>query len=126
MLADREFKVNKTPCRLVEKSSASSELANRLQIWELEKNNQKQFLALAHFPFSKNEQTVSESTLTSCGKVYCYLTAAVLDSYAHKRMVFCADFNINPNLISKYNDRFLDKVPTNNSVLTPLEGSPEF
>ncbi len=122
MLADREFKVKKTPCPLVKKFSVSSELANRLQIWELDKNNQKQFLALAHFPFSRNEQAVSESALTAYGKVYCYLTAAILDSYAFNRLVFCADFNINPNLV-KYKNRFLDKVPTNNSVLTPPEGS---
>ena len=123
MLADQNYKVNKVTCQQAENCEVKEKIANRFQIWELEQNKQKRYLALAHFPFSGDEHATSKSDLSTHGKIYCYLTAAVLHQYANDSMVFCADFNINPYLISDYNDRYLDKVPHNNSALSLLEGN---
>ena len=38
-------------------------------------------------------------------------------THADEHFTLCADFNFNPYLISHVNDRYIDQIPVNNSIL---------
>ncbi len=119
LLTDNHYKVNKISSSLLENFELFDVLANRFQIWELTAEKQgKKYLSLAHFPFSKDEQKTVKSELSTTGDKYCQLTASILKTYSEMFMVFCADFNINPFLITEYQHRYLDKIPANNSIIS--------
>ncbi|MDI1351503.1 MAG: hypothetical protein PSV35_01845, partial [bacterium] len=46
-----------------------------------------------------------------------------MNRYSNDSLIFCADFNLNPYLISQWQDRILDKVPQNNSMLLTVDGT---
>ncbi len=114
-LMDNSLKVNNLQVKYL-----PEKLMNRFFIWELEKNSQKKYFALAHFPYSGDEKIDSMSKLSKFGKLYSYFTAALLQSYADRSLIFCADFNINPYIVGKYQDRELDKVPFRNSLISSV------
>ncbi len=45
-----------------------------------------------------------------------------MERYSNDSLIFCADFNFNPYLISQWHDRASDKILHNNSILLTLEG----
>ena len=122
MLADQKYKINS----INEITWGSSKhllplllnkLANRFQLWKLVTHNNELYFALAHFPFGEDECITEKTMLSPCGNRYCDLINHVIHQYADKSLIFCADFNFNPYLIHQWEDRALDKIPSNNSVL---------
>lgn len=102
----------------------SSKLANRFQLWRLTRNNQDRYFALAHFPFGGDEYVSEKDSLSDAANGYCGLINDILNKYNNDDLVFCADFNFNPYLINHFNDRALDQITHNNSILiTALDQS---
>lgn len=120
MLADTRNIVTKVPCDSFEDYPT---LANRFQLWKLEQNGKKKYIALAHFPFAGDEHKTEKKTLSSAGHEYCNIINMLIETYSDDNLIFCADFNFNPYLISQWQDRTLDKISHNNSILLTTEGS---
>lgn len=78
--------------------------------------------ALALVPFAGDEYKTEKMTLSFPGQEYCGLINTLMDSYSNDNLIFCADFNFNPYLISQFQDRILDKISNNNSILLTVEG----
>lgn len=95
----------------------AEKLANRFQLWKLSKNGHEEYLALAHFPFGKDESVVERKKLSETSLNYCHFVQHVLNKYANNALYFCADFNFNPYLIKTFSDRDLDKINHHNSVI---------
>jgi hypothetical protein len=117
MLSDSRFAVTK----VYDPIENHPKLANRFQLWKLEQNNESKFLALAHFPFAGDEYKTETMALSVSGKEYCALINKLMESYRNDSLIFCADFNFNPYLISQWQDRALDKISHHNSILLTLE-----
>jgi hypothetical protein len=120
MLADTRYAVAKVQCDSFEDSS---KLANRFQLWKLKQTGKEKYIALAHFPFAGDEYKTEKMTLSAPGQEYCSLINTLMENYGNDSLIFCADFNFNPYLISQWQDRALDKISPNNSILLTLEGS---
>lgn len=120
MLADTRYAVTKVRYDFIE---ASHKLVNRFQLWKLEHTGKEKYIALAHFPFAGDEYKTEKMTLSSSGQEYCGLINTLLKSHSNDSLIFCADFNFNPYLISQWQDRALDKISPNNSILLTLEGA---
>lgn len=120
MLADTRYAVMKVRYNAMEDHP---KLTNRFQLWKLEQACKEKYIALAHFPFAGDEHKTEKMTLSASGMDYCRLINALMDSHSHDSLIFCADFNFNPYLISRWQDRALDKISHNNSILLTLEGA---
>jgi hypothetical protein len=121
MLADQKYTVENESNQIIENCSVSKKLANRLHIWQLSYGDKKKFLALGHFPFGGNESCTEQEKMTTDGKIYCDLITHLLNQYEQETFIFCADFNFNPHLISRWQDRENDKIAPHNSVLLLTE-----
>lgn len=104
MLADSRFAVTKVSYDSIENHP---KLANRFQLWKLEQANEAKYLALAHFPFAGDESKTEKMRLSVPGQEYCGLINTLMEHYNHDSLIFCADFNFNPYLISQWQDRGL-------------------
>ena len=92
-------------------------LANRLQLWQISQGTEIKYLAVAHFPFAGDELKSEKNNLSNEGKDYCELINHILHKYKNEKLIFCADFNLNPYLISEINDRAMDCIANHNSIL---------
>jgi hypothetical protein len=114
MLSNTRYTVTNVQSNFIDKFP---KLANRLQLWKLEEEGKEKYIALAHFPFAGDEYKTEKMTLSADGIAYCLLITSLLERYSHDSFIFCADFNLNPYLINQWNDRALDKISHNNSIL---------
>lgn len=121
MLADKSYKVNEIACDMAEYAMLFAKLANRFQLWEFVKHGKRRYLALGHFPFGGDEHTTKKENLSACGKIYCDLVKNLLAHYVNDEFILCADFNLNPYLIGEWNDRAMDRITTNNSIVLTNE-----
>lgn len=118
MFSDKKYQVNEVNFDFKNHSMIQKKLTNRFGIWALSNiYGENKYLALAHFPFGKDENITEREKLSADGNHYCQLITDIMDRYSTKSFVLCADFNFNPNLISQWNDRELDKIENNNSIL---------
>ncbi|QDQ38905.1 hypothetical protein E3226_000060 [Legionella geestiana] len=120
MLADARFLVAKVRYAPLE---YQPKLANRFQLWKLTQAGKEKFIALGHFPFAGDECKTEKMTLSPSGKEYCHLIHKLMDIHSNSCLIFCADFNFNPYLISQWQDRALDKISNNNSILLSVDSS---
>lgn len=120
MLADTRYAVTKVRCDSIEDYP---KLANRFQVWKLEQTSKEKYIALAHFPFAGDEYKTEKIALSAHGQEYCSLINTLMKNHSNDSLIFCADFNFNPYLISQWQDRLLDKISHNNSILLTLEGA---
>lgn len=97
-------------------------LTNRFQLLKLTDNEVVKYMASAHFPFAGDEHKEDREALSLSGKAYCQWINALLDNYSHASLILCADFNLNPYLISQRQERALDKIPSDNSILLHTGG----
>jgi hypothetical protein len=107
-------------------STSLQKLTNRFQLFQLKNQTQKKFLALAHFPFEKNdEQATKREQLSDNRKIYLKFIMNLLEYFKNEHFSLSADFNFNPFLISEYQDRYGDSISHNNSqiVLTDAKES---
>lgn len=120
MLADARYAVTKVHCDSIEDCP---KLANRFQLWKMEQTGKEKYIALAHFPFGGDEYKTEKMSLSLNGLDYCNLINKLMENHRNDSLIFCADFNFNPYLISQWQDRELDKISPNNSILLTLAGS---
>lgn len=127
MLADHKYKISAVKCEFMDHSTIFNKLANRFQIWELINHlGVSKYVALGHFPFGGDERITEKQKLSAHGNMYCSLVRNVMNHYSNDEFILCADFNLNPNLISECNDRALDLIANNNSIIqTTAERSNE-
>jgi hypothetical protein len=92
-------------------------LTNRFQLWKISQNQKDSYLALGHFPFSGDEHISNKEQLSNVGQLYGQFIQNVLNQYSSQHLVFCADFNFHPYLINRWQDRVMDKIPLNNSIV---------
>jgi hypothetical protein len=118
MLADKRYAVSKVRHSALEDHP---KLTNRFQLWKLAQAGIEKYIALAHFPFAGDEHKTEKMSLSSLGQTYCNLINALMKGYRHDSLVFCADFNFNPYLISQWQDRALDRISHNNSILLTVD-----
>lgn len=114
MLVDTRYVVSMINSESIENYP---QLTNRFQLWKLEQKEKAKYLALAHFPFAGDEHKTEQKGLSINGQLYCDLINRLMERYSNDSLIFCADFNFNPYLISQWQDRVLDKIPHNNSIL---------
>lgn len=117
MLADTRYKVTPVHC------DSPPKLSNRFQLWQLTKTGVNKYVALAHFPFAGDESKTAKMALSILGHEYCALINKLMKQYSDECLFFCADFSLNPYLISQWTDRELDKIPHHNSMLLTQEGA---
>jgi hypothetical protein len=117
MLNGGDGTVSKISLDLIIQPSIFSKLANRIQLWKLTKEGEEKYYVLAHFPFGGDEYVTEKENLSRLGLEYNVLINRILDHYAEKNLTFCADFNFNPSLLKKWQDRYLDQITENNSIL---------
>ncbi len=122
MLANKKYKVKDVAHNFITYENIYNKLANRFHVWELTQDNEKnRYIALGHFPFSGDEQITEKHNLSLESNRYCQLVRDIIEYYSDKLFVLCADFNLNPYLISEWEDRILDLIPSNNSILFTVE-----
>jgi hypothetical protein len=121
MLTDKDNKVSEMKCDLIQESPFDK-LTNRFQLWKLTNSGKKTYFALAHFPFGGDECVSEKKHLSHNADTYCELIINILNQYSNDHLIFCADFNFNPYLISQWKDRILDQITPNNSILLTVEG----
>ncbi len=121
MMVDSRYEVSQISCDFLEKLPIKDKLVNRFQLWKLKKEEAVKYVALCHLPFSGDENIKDKNKLSLCGKMYCDLINKILDQYSNQELMICGDFNLNPYLINKINDRILDKVENNNSILFSID-----
>lgn len=121
MLADKRLKVSAVKCDLLENSIPSEKLANRFQLWKLSNHEKSKYIALGHFPFGGDEDKTDKGRLSNYGDKYCHLVKNLFKKYENEQFILCADFNLSPYLISEWNDRVMDKITNNNSILLGKE-----
>ncbi|MEO8402237.1 MAG: hypothetical protein ABI597_10685 [Gammaproteobacteria bacterium] len=121
MLSDKNNRVSEVKCDFIERSSVFDKIANRLQLWKIAKNGKDKYFALGHFPFSGDECVEEKTNLSRSGNIYCELINNLMNRYANDDFIFCADFNFNPYLINQWQDRVLDQITNNNSILLTTE-----
>lgn len=122
MLANKKYKVSKVKCDFMNHSIIFNKLANRFQIWQLTSNKEKnKYFALGHFPFGGDEKITENQKLSVLGDMYCNLVKNVINNYSNEQFILCADFNLNPYLISEWKDRAMDLIINNNSILLTTE-----
>jgi hypothetical protein len=121
MLSDKKNTVSEVKCDFIECSSVFDKLANRFQLWKITKNRENKYFALGHFPFSGDELVEEKTKLSQSGNIYCELINILMNRYANDDLIFCADFNFNPYLINRWQDRALDQITNNNSILLIME-----
>lgn len=114
MLADSRYAVAKISFDSI---VVHSKLVNRFQLWKLISAKETKYVALAHFPFAGDEYKTEKATLSIAGQAYCTIINAIMEHYSNDSLILCADFNFNPYLISQCQDRKLDKISPNNSIL---------
>jgi len=117
MLSDKKYQVSQVRLDSLEQSSIFAKLANRFQIWKLSDNNRENYFALAHFPFGGDEHVTEKNHLSILGNMYCDLINDVINRYAKEHFILCADFNFNPYLLKQWQDRALDQITNNNSIV---------
>lgn len=115
MLTDKRYQVNAVQYDIPD--ALSKALANRFQLWQLSKNGKRKYIAVGHFPFGGSEQAVKKENFSHQANRYCDLVVNLLNKYKNDHLVVCADFNLNPYLISEWKDRIMDKIQHNNSIL---------
>lgn len=118
MLADERYHVANIDCAM---ASNLPKLTNRFQLWRLEHHQEEKHIALAHFPFAGDEYKTARKALSAPGQSYCDMVTQLLEQFSDKNLIFCADFNFNPYLIQAWQDRALDEIAINNSILLPTE-----
>jgi len=123
MMTDKNNQVTEIACDFIRFSSHFAKLANRFQLWKLTNNRKDKYFALAHFPFGGDENVVEKNKLSTAGNAYAQFINELINRYANEHFIFCADFNFNPYLINQWQDRILDQVTHNNSVLLDIEES---
>lgn len=124
MLADKNYQIAKVDCPFVEarpRLEVFDKLANRFQLWKLTQNGKEKYFALAHFPFGGDVFVDKKENLSLTGGKYCQLVNALLEKHATDAFIFCADFNFNPYLINRWQDRMVDHVAHHNSMLLTRE-----
>lgn len=115
MLANKKYQVQALECDLLSQSELFKTLANRLQLWKLVDEHNTRYLVLAHFPFGHDEFVTKKEELSVQGSMYSQLVRNLLKQHENDSLIFCADFNFNPHLIS--DDRLLDQITNHNSIL---------
>lgn len=121
MLTDSNNKVSEIKCDVIEQSSIFSKLANRFQLWKFSRNGKDKYFALGHFPFGGDESVAEKKRLSLLGNIYSQLINNFINLYADEYLIFCADFNFNPYLINQWQDRTLDQITNNNSMLLTID-----
>src|SRR4029078_8404986 len=122
MLANNKYTVNNVECDFINHEIIFNKLANRFHIWQLtDDDGESKFIALCHFPFSGDERITEKHKLSDYGKIYCDLINDVIHDYSDQQFILCADFNLNPYLISEWKDREMDAITNNNSILLTVE-----
>jgi hypothetical protein len=117
MMTDQRYQVNPVSYDCQENTPAYNKLVNRLQIWQLRTSEETRYVALGHFPFGGDEYAVDTHKLSIAGKTYGELIDNLHQEYADRNFTFCGDYNFNPYLISRYQDRIFDNIPHQNSIL---------
>jgi hypothetical protein len=117
MLTDRNNRVSEMKCDIIERSAVFSELANRFQLWKFTSNGKDKYFALGHFPFGGDEYVTEKFRLSTTGNIYSQLINDLINHHANDHFIFCADFNFNPYLVSQWQDRAIDHITNNNSIL---------
>jgi hypothetical protein len=120
MLADISFKVSELQLN-IKHPLMFEKLSNRVQLWELTKDDKRKYFALGHFPFGGDEHATKKEELSLQGNSYATLIKTLINKYAEDQFIFCADFNFNPYLISDWGDRILDQITQNNSIVLTKE-----
>ena len=126
MLADKKYQVMQVAFDFMNSDQIFKKLANRFQIWQLTDNRgEARYLALGHFPFggAGDAYKTNIQHLSKDGKAFCQLVREVMAAYSEEKFVLCADFNINPYLISEWQDREKDMVAQDNRVLSKLQSA---
>ncbi len=122
MLADKKYHVNDVVCDFMNNGIIFSKLANRFHIWQLtNEKGESKYIGLGHFPFGGDERITEKRKISFYGNLYCNLVSDVISHYADEQFIFCADFNLNPYLISEWKDRAMDMITNNNSILLTTE-----
>lgn len=117
MLAKNPYQIRKINFELDDNHKLFNKLANRIQLWEIVQDEKPMYMGLAHFPFGDNEFVTEKNKLSIQGHAYREFINALLNKFENKKFIFCADFNFNPYLLSEYQDRHLDNIPNNNSLI---------
>lgn len=121
MLADNQYSVSEISFDFVLPASIFDKVANRFQLWQFTREGTESYFGLAHLPFGGDESVTDKTKLSQSGNVYCDLINHVMAQYSNKHFILCADFNFNPYLIKQWQDRALDKITHNNSILLTVE-----
>lgn len=122
MLADKKYTVNDIACDFLDHEIIFSKLANRFQIWKFTNSKgESKYLGLGHFPFGGDERITEKRKISAYGNLYCNLVSDVINHYSDEQFILCADFNLNPYLISEWKDREMDMIINNNSILLTTE-----
>lgn len=114
MAVDKDYQVSEIKPHFIHNSA---KLVNRFQLWKLTNNTSQKYVALAHLPFGGDESVTEKMNLSDIGKMYCEEISHLIKKYADKHFILCADFNLNPYLISDWKDRILDQITHHNSIL---------
>lgn len=117
MLADKKHIAHKISFDFILHPRMFDKLANRIQLWKLTKDENEKYFALGHFPFGGDEYVTEKSKFSESANKYCDLINHIMDRYANEDLIFCVDFNFNPYLIKRWQDRTLDKIVHGNSIL---------
>ena len=118
MLADKKYEVSCVKCDFIDHAPFFKKSTNRFQIWKLTNDKEEsKYLALGHFPLGGDERVAEKKMLSAHGSVYCDLVRNVINYYSNEQFILCADFNLNPYLISEWQDRAQDLITNNNSIL---------
>lgn len=121
MLTDGNNKVSVVKCETIEGSDLFFKLANRFQIWKLTNNGKDSYFSLGHFPFGGDEYIKEKSKLSTMGNIYSRLINDLINGHANDHFILCADFNFNPYLINQVQDRAIDQITHNNSLLLTID-----
>lgn len=128
LLADKKFQVTK-----INTPSTPSILINRFQLFCLTHQTKTQYIAITHFPLISdalrreakklnlkedarvNALQTDAKKLNPNGHYFSNFINHYLHEYQNQEFYCCGDFNLNPYLINS--SRYLDRVPTHNSVM---------
>ena len=117
IFVDKKYEVTNIPCHHLYSEDNYDKLINRFQLWKLRKDNRNEYFAFGHFPFGGDEHLSEKSKLSVAAESYIELVKTLLKQFVNEKFIICADYNFNPYLISECNDRFGDKITTNNSIV---------
>jgi hypothetical protein len=123
MLTDENDQVERLDFEHTDYTALTNALANRFQLWRLTKADKATYLALAHFPYSHDIDITDTEKLSASANQYRKFIQHILNKYEDEQLIFCADFNFNPYLISKWKERALDQITHHNSLILNTDES---